>query len=290
MKIVLITTLPSLIENKRIEEEVVGLGHKFKLINLKEFSFSVIGGKIKVTGLEAIDADIVIIRGVFNSIKAISTVVNNLKMRGVKVFDNNFLEHRYSIDKVTDLIKLSLANIPIPDMQYVRDFEKYHGAAKKVGYPCVIKSTRMGKGIGIYKIDSKDDLTKFIDKVQNEDKSAKGFIIQKYIPYVFDLRCLIIGTNVFVMQRIPAKGEFRANFSLGGEVKLFDLDKNAQKLAINALRAVDMSIGGVDILITKDNKRYILEVNHTAGFVGMEKATGKNIGKLFVEHAIKNAK
>ena len=173
--------------------------------------------------MEAIEADIVIIRGVFNSIKAISTVVNSLRKKGTKVFDNNFLEHRYSIDKVTDLIKLSLAEIPIPDMQYVRDFEKYEKAIRKIGYPCVIKSTRMGKGIGIYKIDSHDDLVKFIDKVQNEEKSAKGFIIQKYIPYVYDLRCLIVGDHVFVMQRVPAKGEFRANFSLGGKVKLFDL-------------------------------------------------------------------
>jgi len=51
-----------------------------------------------------------------------------------------------------------------------------------------------------------------------------------------------------------------------------------------------MTVGGVDILIDKNNKRYILEVNHTAGFVGMEKATNKNIGKLFIEHAIKEAR
>jgi glutathione synthase/RimK-type ligase-like ATP-grasp enzyme len=51
-----------------------------------------------------------------------------------------------------------------------------------------------------------------------------------------------------------------------------------------------MSIGGVDILITGHNKRYILEVNHTAGFVGMEKATGENIAKIYLEHAIKEAK
>ena len=48
------------------------------------------------------------------------------------------------------------------------------------------------------------------------------------------------------------------------------------------------------MLITKDKdgvaKRYILEVNHTAGFLGMEKATGENIGKIFVEHAIAQAR
>jgi glutathione synthase/RimK-type ligase-like ATP-grasp enzyme len=57
-----------------------------------------------------------------------------------------------------------------------------------------------------------------------------------------------------------------------------------------ALTAIDMSVGGVDVLIAEGNKKYILEVNHTAGFVGMEKATGENIGRVFVEHAIANAR
>jgi len=92
------------------------------------------------------------------------------------------------------------------------------------------------------------------------------------------------------MRRIPAKNEFRANFSLGGSVELFDPQPKTIKLAHQALKAVDMTIAGVDVLITQDNKQYILEVNHTAGFVGMEKATGKNIAKIWLEHAIKTAK
>jgi len=85
-------------------------------------------------------------------------------------------------------------------------------------------------------------------------------------------------------------GDFRANFSLGGTVEPFLLTDADKKLSITALNAIGMSVGGVDILIDKMNNRYILEVNHTAGFVGMEKATNKNIGKIFVEHAFKNAK
>jgi glutathione synthase/RimK-type ligase-like ATP-grasp enzyme len=92
------------------------------------------------------------------------------------------------------------------------------------------------------------------------------------------------------MRRIPGEGEFRANFSLGGSVELFDLDEAGKKMAMKALKAVGLSIGGVDMLITEDNKRYILEVNHTAGFIGMELATSTNIGKIWVEHAIASAK
>jgi glutathione synthase/RimK-type ligase-like ATP-grasp enzyme len=100
----------------------------------------------------------------------------------------------------------------------------------------------------------------------------------------------VIGERVFAMRRIPGEGEFRANFSLGGSVELFDLDEAGVSLSKSAMKSIGMSVGGVDILITSDNRRYVLEVNHTAGMLGMEKATGENITKIYVEHALKNAK
>ena len=289
MKIALITTLKSLQENKRIEEEVKKMDHEFELIDLQAFSFSIINNKLIIKGLEKIDADILIIRGIFNSIKSISIVINNIKKQGVKVFDNNLLTHKYSINKIADMIKLAVNNIPTPNSIYAREFEDFPMMAEKIGYPLIVKSTRMGKGVGVYKMNSKKELLKFIRDSLQEEKSGKSYLMQEFIPYEYDLRCLIIGDKVFTMRRIPGEGEFRANFSLGGSVELFDLDNEGQELAKKALSAIDMSVGGVDILITKDDKRYILEVNHTAGMIGMEEATGENITKLFVEHAINNA-
>jgi RimK family alpha-L-glutamate ligase len=289
MKIVLLTTLPSLTENKRIKEEAKKLGHSFEMISLKDFKFYIKNSKFVVDELENYRADILVVRGIFNSIRSISEVLKNLRRKGVKIFDNNFISHQYSINKTVDLVKLSLNKIKVPNTAHVRDFLDYSRVAKKIGYPVIVKSTRMGKGVGVYKIENEAELSKFVQKAQGEEKHAKNFLIQEFIPYVYDLRCLVIGKDVFTMQRIPAKGEFRANFSLGGDVKVFDLDEKGKSLAIDALSAIDMSVGGVDILITDDDKRYVLEVNHTAGFVGMEKATGENIGKLFVEHAIRNA-
>ena len=154
----------------------------------------------------------------------------------------------------------------------------------------VVKSTRSGKGAAIFKIDNKKSLLSLTADLEGDDKKAKSFLLQKFIAYKFDLRVLVIGKQVFTMRRIPAEGEFRANYSLGGKVEQFDLDDEGRELAIKALRTVDMSVGGIDILLAEDGKKYILEVNHTAGFVGMEKALDKNIGKVYVEHAIANAK
>jgi len=290
MKIALITTLPELIENKRIEEEIKNLGHEFQLVNLNDFNFLISDSNLVLKKLTNLRADVVIVRGIFISLKVICTLVSDLREKGIKVFDNNFLNHKYSISKTTDMIKLSLAKIPVPDTAFTRDIDDYYTLAEKIGFPLIIKSSRMGKGANIFKINNKEELEKIIKDIELEDKKAQSYLLQEFIPYVHDLRVLIIGDDIFTMKRIPKKGDFRANFSRGGSVELFDLDEEGKRLALDALHAVNMTVGGVDILIDKNNKRYILEVNHTAGFVGMEKATNKNIGKLFIEHAIKEAR
>lgn len=291
MKVALVTTLSSLTENDRIKEEVESLGHSFRLIDLRNFRFIA----SKATGLQVsevgeIDFDVAIVRGIFNSIKPISVVLDSLKSQGVKVFDNNLSNHLYSIDKVTDIAKLASYGIPVPTTTYSREFKDFAGLAEHTGYPAIVKLTRSGKGANIYKVDNQDALHDQIADFERRGKSAKSFLIQQFVEYEHDLRVLVIGKDVFAMKRIPREGDFRANFSLGGTVELFDLQQKDKELAIKALNAVGMTVGGVDILIDKKDKRYILEVNHTAGFVGMEEATKKNIGKIFVEHAISEAK
>lgn len=290
MRIALVTTLPTLSENDRLKKEAENLGLDFSIVDMQEFGFEIKKGNLRVAQFANFDAEIVIVRGVFLAIKTISVIINSLRKKGIKIFDNNFLEHRYSIDKVTDIVKLANSGISVPDTYYSRDFKDYSAIAQKLGYPFIIKSSRMGKGANVFMIDTENKLKEIVSDNQNEGKSAKSYLLQKYIPYQYDLRVLVVGDEVFTMRRIPAEGEFRANFSLGGKVEPYELDEESKKLALDALAAVDMSVGGVDILITKDKRKYVLEVNHTAGFVGMEKATNKNIAKVYLNHAISSAK
>lgn len=289
MKVALLTTLPDLVENSRIGEEVKALGYEFEMVDMSNFSFGIKDGEVSFFNLSNLACDFVIVRGIFNSIKSVAQVVRRLKEEGIKVFDNNFLEHRYSIDKVADLLKFGYAKIPVPRTFYSRNFDDYLKAAQEIGYPVVVKSARMGKGSCVFKLEGEEKLRSLISSLLKESKEAKNYLMQEFIDYKYDLRCLIIGNNIFTMRRIPKEGEFRANFSLGGSVEIFDLDLEGRELAKKALGCIDMSVGGVDILVTEDNRRFILEVNHTPGFVGMEKASGVNIGKIYVEHALRSA-
>lgn len=290
MKVLIITTMPQAPEVFRIKEELTEFGHEAHVYSTKDFSFTKKGNTFKIPGLTDQNPDIIIVRGVLSQLKTIASYVKRMRERGIKVFDNNFLVSRYSISKVTDLVKLSLSGIEIPDTCYYKSFEDFYKAAMSLGYPLIVKSTRAGQGSGVFKADNEDELKKLIGDLEMSGKKPANYILQQFIDYEIDLRVLVIGKEIFCMRRIPREGDFRANFSLGGTVELFDLDEEGKELALKAMEAVGMSVAGVDILIDKSGKRYILEVNHTAGMKGMEEATGKNITKKYVEHILTEAK
>lgn len=116
-------------------------------------------------------------------------------------------------------------------------------------------------------------------------------MIQNFVPYVQDLRILVINGKVIgAMQRIPKEGDFKANFSQGGSVKSVELDRETNDLAVKAAIATQALDAGVDILVTENGDRFLLEVNRTPGFKGFEEATGKDIATLIINESIKAAK
>jgi RimK family alpha-L-glutamate ligase len=291
MKIALLTTLSGLVETSRIKEEIEKLGHEFVFVDLKGFAYTNFDGEVNLPEMKTLlECDVVIARGIFNSLKSIATLLGYLRSKGVKVFDNNISTHLYSIDKVVDIFKLSLAQVPVPNTVYARSFSEYPGHFDKIGFPLVIKATRMGKGAGVFKFDNKESAEEYINTLQKGEIQAKSLLIQSFIPYVHDLRVLVIGRTMYGMKRIPGEGEFRANFSLGGAVEPFPLTNEIKELAADAIKAVGLEVAGVDILIEENGKMCVLEVNHTPGFEGMEKATNENIGKVYVDYALSTAK
>ncbi len=288
MKIIILTNFPKP-EVDRIKNEGELQGHEVTIVNPRGSHPVIRNGHLEVAGVTNRKVDLVIARSILYSIKEVVALLTHLRNSGTKVFDNNLLSLNYSINKVADLMRLAMAGVTVPDTRHSHDYNHFVSLASELKYPFIIKPTSTGQGVGVTKIDNEAGLLAFTGKAIKDGKNAGRFILQEFIPYILDLRLLIIGEAVYCMRRTPRKGDFRANFSLGGTVELHEPDEATVALAKNALRAVGMTIAGVDVLITTDGKKYILEVNHNPGFQGMEIATKENIGKIYFNHAVKEA-
>jgi ribosomal protein S6--L-glutamate ligase len=99
-------------------------------------------------------------------------------------------------------------------------------------------------------------------------------------------RLLVVGGAVVAAARFSAaEGEWRSNSARGGSAEAHDASPEEKKLAIAAAAAVGLGHCGVD-LVMGDAGPVVLEINPTPGFLRLEKATGIDVARSLVEHAV----
>jgi gamma-F420-2:alpha-L-glutamate ligase len=232
--------------------------------------------------------DVLLVREVFFFSKYAINVIEYMKNKGKVVVDNNLSVLRHTMNKLVDGQKIIQAGLPFPKSMYAPNYASYQAILpeiqKEIGFPLLLKHKSAGKGSGIFKMNDRLDLE---NKLQDfyEAESIKSYYVQEMLDLKADYRILVVADEVIgVMQRIPKAGEFRANFSLGGSVKVAELTDEIRDIASRAAKATEAHFAGVDIVYTKDNKPYVLEVNRTPGFQGFMTAHKKDIPALFVNY------
>jgi len=233
--------------------------------------------------------EVLLVREVFKQLKYAINIIEYMKNKGKIVIDNNLAIEKMVINKITDARKLSQEDLPYPRSYHAFSKSDYlellPQIEKECGWPLVVKHRSLGKGSGIYKVNDRLDLENLLDELEESGKISR-YYIQEYLDLKADYRVLYIaGKVVGVMQRFPKKGDFRANFSLGGTVAKAELTPLIENLSYRSAKATNIEFGGIDVVVDKKNNHYILEVNRTPGFKGFTEAYGMNIANLFVEHA-----
>lgn len=279
-------------ENALIMKELEKRGHTVFHLNTEElvirYAYEGTKAKISTPNLEDFTTlDILIIRGVFKHMKLAINVAEFAKSHGVKVIDNGLSEEKYLVNKVADGLKLLKNGLPYPKSAHSLSLEEYKKLLDEFNFPLVIKHRSMGKGSNIFKLKDRVDAENLLEELDKEGK-LKLFYMQEFLTLKADYRVFVLNGQVIgSMQRFPPKGDFRANFSLGGKVKYVDTTDEMQDLATKGAQATNALLyAGVDVVYTEDNKPYLLEVNRTPGFTGLMKATKVNVPKLIVDYVL----
>jgi RimK family alpha-L-glutamate ligase len=137
-------------------------------------------------------------------------------------------------------------------------------AATNFDFPIVAKESYGGQGNKVWKIENQAELEEFI-----KDRRNVNVIFQPFVENNADYRVIVVGGECLgIMKRSAKEGEWKNNFSLGGEVAKHD-DEEMQKFAIEACRKMNLDIAGLDIFST-DNGYLIIEANMFFGLDGFE--------------------
>ncbi|MBI2944743.1 MAG: RimK family alpha-L-glutamate ligase [Candidatus Wallbacteria bacterium] len=213
-------------------------------------------------------------------------VLQQFEARGVCVVNRSEAIAR-ARDKLRSLQLLAEQHVPIAATVMTRDPSRLAESIDMVGGPPVILKLLQGtQGIGVILADSYQTAKETLEALW---QLGQNILIQKFISESKgrDIRALVVGQKVVTaMRRVARAGEFRSNIHRGGVGEPLELGERQREVALKAAAVMGLEVAGVDLLEGEDGP-IVTEVNSSPGFEGLEKASGLDIAREIIEHAVR---
>lgn len=295
MKIAVLSRNSSLYSTKRLVEAGRKRGHEMIVLDhLKCTVLSEIGTpSIYYNGEPLTEIDAIIPR-IGASVTFYGTaIVRQFEMMGTFTTNSSIAIVR-SRDKLRSLQILSRHHVGIPKTAFANHPRNIDTLIKQVGgTPLIIKLLEGTQGIGVVLAETKKAAQSVIEAFYGLNANI---LVQEFIKEAggADIRAFVVnGKVVGAMKRQGAEGDFRSNLHRGGTSKVIRLTREEKKVAVEAAKAMGLSVAGVDML-QSERGPLIIEVNSSPGLEGIEAATQKDIAgeviKYIEDTAIKKFK
>ncbi|UPW00382.1 RimK family alpha-L-glutamate ligase [Halorussus gelatinilyticus] len=192
-----------------------------------------------------------------------------------------------AIHKFSTATALADAGIPVPDALLALSNDRLNDGRDAFGEEAVYKTAIGTHGGGTWKVGP-DEL---VNPRVGDRQAFLQELIERDDTRHRDLRVYVVGDRIVgAMNRYAPENDWRTNVALGGDVEdaSDDLPREVASIAREASEVVGLDYAGVDLIEGHDGW-YVLEVNPTAGFKGLYKATGKSAAPYIAQLAIERA-
>ena len=279
---------------QRFVDEGKKSGHQVYVVKVEGAIIGYDDGVYKVynsddkEGFEISSSDTVaIVRGSVRLKKSYLDLLSRLEKIGVCMV-NSRETIEISADKYRTYVKLQDFGLTQPKTVLIPNEDTWEQALESLDskFPIIMKTLEGSKGVGVLFIESERQIESLVQLLYNQNENV-DLLIQEYIKTDGDVRVIVLGGKIIAsMKRELVEGDFRSNVSQGAKVKEYPLTELEVEECLLAAKAIDGSWTAVDFIPSKNPKKkspYILEVNHSPGTEGIEKATGKNIVKEVID-------
>jgi RimK family alpha-L-glutamate ligase len=191
------------------------------------------------------------------------------------------------VDKWHTYQELKKHKLTQPLTELISHKEDATAALKRMGtkYPVVLKTITGTHGIGVILIESENQLgpiTQLLYKLDDEI----DVLLQEFIPTDFDVRVILANLKPIAQMKRTIGKDFRSNVSQGAEAMPIEITQLELDECIKAAKVVNGLVVGVDFIPSKDREKippYMLEVNSSPGFIGIEEALKKPVTKMVLQ-------
>lgn len=284
MRICILSRNPTLYSTRRFKEAAEANGHTAIVVDYLRCYVDITARSPKVMhagkALSKFDA---IIPRVASSADAAygAAIVRQFEMMGSYSVNASQAIVR-SGDKLRSLQLLSRKNVDLPKTGFAHNLLSKDDVMKIVGGPpLVIKLLQGSQGAGVVLAPTIKAAEAVISAFQQLNAN---FLVQEFIAEADgrDVRAFVVGGKVVAaMERSAPPGDFRSNLHRGGTAKKLKLTKREREIAIDAAKAMNLNVAGVDLIRAKRGP-LVLEVNSSPGLEGIETATGADVAEKII--------
>jgi len=191
------------------------------------------------------------------------------------------------LDKWHTYQQLKKYNLTQPKTELVTHKEDAPAAFKRLGtkFPVILKTITGTHGIGVILVESENQLGPVTQILYKLDEEI-DVLLQEYIETDYDVRVILADLEPIAQMKRTVGKDFRSNVSQGADATPIKLTQLELDECIKAAKAVDGLLVGVDFIPSKNREKdppYMLEVNSSPGFLGIEEATKQSITKVVLE-------
>lgn len=295
LRVIVISTNYETRTAKRITDECKKLGYDCFVVNVLGAFITYENKTYKIynsdndTGFDISSfSTIAIVRGTVRHKDSYLDLLSQLEKIGICMINSR---ETVSIcaDKYRTYLKLQEYGLTQPKTVLIPSVDHKESAIENLDtkFPIVMKTLAGSQGIGVLFVESERSYDSLVQLLHNQNKDV-DLLVQEYIKTDKDIRVIVLGGLVIAsMERQVIEGDFRSNVTQGSKVSTYELSDLEIEQCLLASKAVNGVWTAVDFIPSEKPKTippYILEVNHSPGTEGIEKATGKNIVKDILQH------
>lgn len=253
------------------------LGHTLTIAHYSEIfiDFSKRTTTMSIKHTDIASFDVVYLRTVGLYSEHAVLITHYCNQHDIPLIDPVFSSNKQWIDRKSyEYFCLNEIGLPIIPSWYVS--KSTLSQLPTQSYPIIAKLTRGSQGENVYLCHSLQELDALLTKNEH-------LLIQPFVKNQGDIRVFIVGNEVVAaMKRVATTDEYRNNVSLGAQTKPYTLSSSETDLALQASKALEFAIAGVDLLQDENGVMHIIEVNRAPQFLGIMNATGINIPEKMI--------
>jgi [lysine-biosynthesis-protein LysW]--L-2-aminoadipate ligase len=207
-----------------------------------------------------------------------------LEGRGVRVI-NDSATMLLCGDKIATAASLDRAGIPQPAWRVASSAKAAVKAAESLGYPVVFKPAVGSWGRLLAKISDREACEAIAEHKERLGAAHSVFFIQKYVEKGgFDLRAVMIGGKAATLMK-RTSAHWITNTARGGAPEPFPMDAKLESLLERTAEAIGGDFLAIDVFGTPEGW-VVNEVNGQPEFHGSVAATGIDVARLMIDHAL----